>query len=385
MATSRHKHHLTISTEELSRAECGPRSEPPFASEPGLPSKKYRVNRYMNRRVLLLSTLLLFGMLDAAAQQDLRPFPGSTRRGNGIISSSTISGSVRSVDDRPVREARIEVRLLGSGELVASGYTLPNGTFELSNVPRGSYEVVATVGVQESRERVDIDRPGASVLLRLPVGGTDPGGSSGSAMVSVSQLKVPDKARKLFAKAQEAFHKEKLQEAHDQLEKALQAFPNYAQALTLRGLLALQDNKVDQARTDLEQAIKSDYGYAMAYVVLGATYNLMNRYDDSMRVLERSIALTPASWQAYFEMSKALLGKGQYEAALRQVNKASELAPPKYAAVHLIKAHALLGLKNYDQAVSELEQFIGTDPTGADSASARQTLDQVKAFMAKKQ
>ena len=50
--------------------------------------------------------------------------------------------------------------------------------------------------------------------------------------------------------------------------------------------------------------------------------------------------------------------------------------------IHLIKAHALLGLKNYDLAVAELEQFLGNRPDGVDSAKARETLNQVRAFMA---
>jgi hypothetical protein len=38
-------------------------------------------------------------------------------------------------------------------------------------------------------------------------------------------------------------------------------------------------------------------------------------------------------------------------------------------------------MKDYNQAVVELEQFIGSNPTASDSARARETLNQVKAFM----
>jgi tetratricopeptide (TPR) repeat protein len=334
----------------------------------------------MNYRVPFLSLLLCVGVVLAAAQ-DNRRFASPLRHGIGIYSANySLSGSVSTFANHPVRDARVEIRVLNSGEPMASGYTLPNGSFELPNVPRGIYEVVATVGILEARERVDIDRPEISVHLRLP--GEDAGQTSGRATVSVSQLKVPEKAKKFFAKAEEAFQKQKFDQSRQHLEKALQLFPAYAQALTLRGLLQLQDNNLDQALADLEQAVKIDYGYGLGYVVLGATYNLMKRYDDSVRVLERGIVLSPASWQAYTELSKALLGKGQFEPALRQVNKASALAPASYMPIHLIKAHALLGLKNYDLAVAELEQFLGNRPDGVDSAKARETLNQVRAFMA---
>jgi predicted Zn-dependent protease len=334
----------------------------------------------MSYRVLFLSLLLCTAICLAAAQ-NIGGFAGSMGHGiHRLSSNASLSGSVRTFDNQPVRDARVEIHMLGTGSSIISGYTLPNGSFEFPNVPPGTYEVVATVGMQEAREQVNVDHPDVSVQLRLP--GDAAAETSSSATVSVSQLKVPGKAKQLFAKAQEAFQKEKFDQCREKLAKALQIFPNYAQALTLRGLLALQDNQLDQASADLEQAIKNDYSYGQAYVVLGATYNLMQHYDDAMRVLERATALAPGSWQAYLELSKALLGKGQFEAALRQVNKASALAPPSYGAIHLVKAHALLGVKNYDQAVVELEQYLGSKPDSAESAKARETLNQVRAFMA---
>lgn len=301
-------------------------------------------------------------------------------RHHGMVQNS-LSGAVRTLDGKPVRNARVELRTVPTGQTIVSAYTLPNGTFEFSDVAPGVYEVVATFGVDEARQRVELYQPDPSVQLTLSSHQAD-STTAGSATVSVAQMKVPDKARKLFQKADQAFQKQKFQQAREYVQKALQAFPAYAQALTLRGILNLQDNKLDDARTDLEQAIKDDASYGMGYVVLGTTYTLLKRFDDSVRTLERGIALSPSSWQGYFELSKAYLGKGQFPAAVRQIDKAAQLAPPDYSAIHLVRAHALLGVKDYNQAVAELEQFLGSNPTGADSALARDTLNQVKAFMA---
>jgi hypothetical protein len=51
--------------------------------------------------------------------------------------------------------------------------------------------------------------------------------------------------------------------------------------------------------------------------------------------------------------------------------------------MHLVKAHALLGLKNYTEAQNELEAFLTRDPNGVDSAQVRHTLDEVKSFTAR--
>jgi tetratricopeptide (TPR) repeat protein len=301
-------------------------------------------------------------------------------RHSGAALQNSLTGTVRTFDGKPVQNARVELRTVSTAETIASGYTLPNGSFEFTDVPQGTYEVVATLGLDQTHQRVELYQPDPGIQLTLSGDHADPA-TAGNAIVSVAQMKVPEKAKKLFEKADQAFQKQKLSQAREQVEKALQAFPAYAQALTLRGILNLQDNKVDAARTDLEQAIKHDYSYGLSYLVLGTTYNLMKRFDDSVRTLQRGIALSPSSWQGYFELSKAFLGKGDFPAALRQINKAAEFGPANYSAIHLVRAHALLGMKDYNQAVVELEQFIGSNPTAADSARARETLNQVKAFM----
>jgi len=134
---------------------------------------------------------------------------------------------------------------------------------------------------------------------------------------------------------------------------------------------------MDQAGADLEKAIRCDSNYPLAYFVLGAVYNSTLRFDDAIRVLERGITLSPASWQGYFESGKAYLGKGDYQASLRQLNKAQQWGP-NYAQVHLIKAQALLDMKDYGNAATELEAYLAHDSQGPQAARARQILDRVR-------
>lgn len=328
----------------------------------------------------LLHLFLLVGLtVTLAAGQDAHP-PARSNGFHGSIDHSlnNLGGVVLGTNGHPVRNARVELRDFSSSQLIASGYTLPNGTFEFANLPRAVYEVAVTLGVDQVTQRVELYQSNPFVQLTLANGAPE---SASSATVSVSQLKVPNKARKLFLKAEDSFRKQKFSQAREDVEKSLQEFSEYAQALTLRGLLNLQDNKLEAATSDLEHAIKADGSYAMGYVVLGTAYNVINHYDDSIRTLQRGISISPGAWQAYYELSKALLGKGQFQAALRQIDKAAQLCPQKYAAIHMVRAHALLGLKDYNQAVAELEQFIVADPGNSDTAKARETLGQVKALM----
>ncbi|HYX71095.1 MAG TPA: tetratricopeptide repeat protein [Terriglobales bacterium] len=328
----------------------------------------------VHRTLVVLATLLALS-LSAVAQMH----PGS--QGNNFNTGS-ISGIVRSGDDHPAPNVRIEIRSMNNGQVVSSAYTSPNGTFEVMSLPAGPYEVHAIAGLNDIMERVDLRSGDSFITMHMPrTGGNE---ADGSATVSVSQFRVPAKARDIYHKAERALDKQKYDEAEKQVNKALELFPAYADALTLRALLRLDAGRTPEALDDLQKAIHADASYALAYVVMGAAQNQTSKFDDAVRTLQRGISLNPASWQAYFEMGKAFVGKGDFPTAIRNLDQAQQMAPATYAPLHLVKAHALLGMKNYTDAMAELEKYLEKDPNGQSSVQARQTLEKVRAFVATK-
>jgi Tfp pilus assembly protein PilF len=298
------------------------------------------------------------------------------------LATSSISGSVRTPNDNPVANARVELHDVRTGQYVNATYTAANGTFEITNVPNGNYEVAITQGLHESREQVTVQGMPATVSVRLAA---DPPPSTGNnSTVSVASMKVPEKARQYLRKAQEAMQKQRTEDAWKEVSRALQIAPEFAEALTARAVLKMDKGATQEAIDDLQKAITADENFPVAYVVMGAAYNLLEKFNDAERVIERSISLNPASWQAYFELSKAELGKQEYEGSLRNLNKAAEFAPKEYGPIHLVRAHVYLGLKNYPEAMSELEAYLERNPQSANAAAARKTLDEVRAFAATK-
>lgn len=295
----------------------------------------------------------------------------------GMTSFATISGSVRTSDNAPLANARIEIREIGTGKSVAVGYSGPAGTFQMAHIARGRYEVVATSGLAEAREEMRVDGMDASITLRLPHTDSSDGGKH---TISVAEMRIPDKAKREVEKAREAMSKEKQDDARKHLAKALEIAPGYSEALTLRGLLSLSNGDMQAASNDFGSAIKNDSNAATAYVAMGALYNLQQKFDDAIRELQRGISLNPSSWQGHFEMSKAMLGKGDFEDALRQSTKAEELSSDEYGPIHLVKGHALLGLKSYNEAIGEFEKYLSLDKDGAASAEVRQQLQEARSF-----
>jgi tetratricopeptide (TPR) repeat protein len=296
------------------------------------------------------------------------------------VGTAAISGTVRTVSDSPVGNARVEVHDSRTGQYVNGSYTNDNGTFEITNIPNGSYEVTITQGLHESREQVTLQGLPVALSVRLAIDNTPRGGNSNT--ISVAELKIPDKARNHLRKAQEAMQKQRTDEAWKEVSRSLEIAPRFAEALTARAVLRMDKGDMHTALDDLQAAITADENFPVAYVVMGAVYNFLDKFTDAERVIERAITLNPASWQAYFELGKAQLGKQEYEASVRNLNKAGDMAPKEYGPIHLVRAHAYLGLKNYPEAMSELEAYLERNPQSPNAAEARKTLDQVRAFAA---
>ncbi|MBV9608131.1 MAG: tetratricopeptide repeat protein [Acidobacteria bacterium] len=322
----------------------------------------------------LLLTLVLFTF--TAAAQTLSPY--------GSLQDGSIVGSVTSGQSHALGNVRIEVRDMMAGTAVSSTYTNDFGSFELSNLAFGTYEVVATSGLSEAREIVRVRSAQTTVSLHLDGQSSNAQASdrSGRNTVSVNDFKIPKKARDAFRKAEQALQSSKVDEAMTHIAKALEAYPRYAAAMTMRGILKLDKDAAQDAVNDLEQAIQYDPGYPTAYLALAATYNRLSRFDDSIRTVDRGIALSPNSWQGYFELGKAYVGKGDYTTAVKHLNKAEDMAPKDFALVHLVKAHAMLALQDYSTAMLELESYLTKHPQGPDSEAARKTLDEVRSFVA---
>ncbi|HZU33093.1 MAG TPA: tetratricopeptide repeat protein, partial [Candidatus Angelobacter sp.] len=314
-------------------------------------------------------------------QAPATPFSGAMGSGSVNRQSGSVSGKIQDENGSAMKDVRVDLCNL-NGAVVSSAYTDRSGSFEFSDVPSGSYSVVATAGVHEERERVEVTGWSNYVSLRLPVNGRPQDGMNGNS-ITVAQYRVPGKARDEYRKAHEAVEKGKLEDGQKHLEKALAICPNFADALTLRGVLELNQHNVTAAVTDLDKAIQVDGSYAMAYVVMGSALNMQSKYDEAIRSLQRGESLSPDYWQVHFELGKAHLGKAEYPEAVRELQKAQSLSSVDYPFIALLEGNAYLSMKQYPEAVAALQSYLQKDPTGEYSPQAHKMLDRAQAFVAK--
>ena len=313
------------------------------------------------------------------------PYPGVAPQ-NGADANGAdgaIMGSVRTMDNKPVSNARVEVISLAQGQLITTQYSARDGSFQVSNLPEGDYELRAESGVHEATERVQISGRQSWVSLRLPNSSAASGGNGNAATVSVQQLRVPEKAASLLGKAHQAVDKNKLGEADKYISKALAVYPEYAQALALRAILEMQRQQYEEAVADANHAIHADPHYGTGYLVMGAALNCQQKFQDALLALQRAETLLPNAWQGYFESGKAMLHLGRFQEALQQVNKAFALVDPsQHPGLHLLRGYADLGLHTYGDALSELQQYLSQAPDGPHTAEVRSTLEKIRPLAA---
>jgi len=300
----------------------------------------------------------------------------------GHADNRSISGTVQDTQNNALKDVRVELSD-ANGAMVASAYTNMAGRFEFGRLAPGMYTVVATSGLQQASERVDASNFSNTVNVRMQGVGKPADGVEGNS-ISIAQYRVPAKAREAYRKAHEAVEKGKMEDAHKHLAKALELCPIYAEALTLRGVLSLNQQDPQSAVADLDKAIQADGKYAMAYLVMGSALNMQSKFDEAIRSLQRGQTLAPNYWQGYFEMGKSYIGKADYPSALRQLERAQSLAPADYPLISLLRAHALLSMKQFPEATAALQAYLQKDPKGPNSDHARKMLQQAQAYMASK-
>jgi Flp pilus assembly protein TadD len=341
-------------------------------------------------QILFPSFVLLFGFAQPAVAQIGIQSMSQQRGPDAHFSSmghelSSLSGSVViGTGDRPVGNAKIDLSEGSSGKPVSSTYTDNAGSFSFSGIPSGTYHITATSGVVQVSDSIDISSAAPPITLRMPDGQSvaDRPGSDNQT-VSVAQMRVPEKARTELAKAQQSNTKGKYEDAEKHLARALEIFPDFAEALTLRAVLRLSSDPA-AAEADLQHAIHADGNYAMAYTVMGAALNAQGKFDQALTSLTRAVSLAPMAWQNFFEMAKAYDAKANYQEGLRHVQKAFSLTADAFSPMLLLRAHCLLGVRQYGAAITDLETFLKKESSGENADKARELLAQAQQMTAKK-
>jgi tetratricopeptide (TPR) repeat protein len=189
-------------------------------------------------------------------------------------------------------------------------------------------------------------------------------------LVTVNALRAPEKAQRAVQKAAKAIHDNQSDIAETELSRALQIYPDYSLALSLRALVNMNKNP-SGATADLDRAIRVDPSFGLPYVMLASVYNDIERYDDASPLILRAVQLLPSAWQVRFELARTLFGRNQTAEALKEVTSAIQRVASDAtathkgrASLHFLRGRILVHQHEFAAAKLEFQMTVSEEPQG---------------------
>lgn len=311
-----------------------------------------------------------------------------------------LAGAVVLEDGSPPPEPVVVQRLCGGGPPVAEAYTNASGQFTIELGRDGTVGMDAEYGVSGSagpsglagcelraaltgysstaidlgtRRVMDDPNVGTIVLRRLE-------GVTGS-VFSRTALRASRDARRAFEKGRDLAKDEKLDEACDQYEKALNLYPEFASAWYELGLVREMQHRNEDARAAYREAIAADPEYVKPYRRLSVMAFAEQRWEEVAETAGRVVELDPVSYvDAHVQLAAACFFLGRIETAESSARAAIE----RDARGAAPNARYLLGvilLQTGDNAgaAQYLREYVAMAAPGPDVDRAKALLEQLAA------
>ncbi len=161
------------------------------------------------------------------------------------------------------------------------------------------------------------------------------------------------------------------QEALDQTNQVLGAFPENERALLLAGIAYVRLDQPEAALNPLEQFVaarkdlemaKVDTALETAYYFLGESYVKLSRPAEAIPVLEEAVFINRTDADAFYQLGLAYQADGQPEVALERYQQAIRFVPNFTEAYSgMIDSYTALGQPDYVAYARGMQAFTLND------------------------
>lgn len=222
------------------------------------------------------------------------------------------------------------------------------------------------------------DSPDVGVIVLHRIAGVE------GAAVSVTSMMAPKDAKKAYENGLQALLKQKLAEAAKDFEKAVGAYPQYAEAWVSLGKLRLEQQQAGAARTALEKAMEADPKLVAPHVELGLLAAKEAKWEEAAKDLDRGMELDPVDFpQAWYIDAVAHYNLKHYDTAERSARTAVKL-DPRHAnpRSEYLLALVLAEKKDYAGAITELSAYVKLAPNAPDITEAKSQMGEFEKLLA---
>ena len=152
--------------------------------------------------------------------------------------------------------------------------------------------------------------------------------------------------------------------------KAIELKPDYAEAYYARGSAYGSQDENYRAVQDLTKAIELKPDYAEAYAARGGNYNIQGEFDRAIQDSTKAIELKPDCDRAYAVRGDAYGGQGEFDRAIQDLTKTIELCPDD-AITYAIRGRIYIIQGKYGRAIQDSTKAIELYPNYVEAYYAR--------------
>ncbi|MEP7351966.1 MAG: tetratricopeptide repeat protein [Acidobacteriota bacterium] len=250
--------------------------------------------------------------------------------------------------------------------------TIEAGSFEVSfrSLEPGDYTLVAThPQLGEIRRTVVVSRDLADTkgVVRMEIAYTgDQPVSMQQGTGTLTQLSIPDSAKRLYGEAQKRIVQRDSSGAFDKLQQAVAIAPQFATGWNALGVLTIQTRSDAGAQVDAEtyfrRAVEADASEFEALLNLGGLLLKSGRQDEALTYNRRAADERPGDGLANSQLGMNFYQLGELDKAEHFLLIAKRLDPAQYTLPQLFLAEIYARKGNRSAALAELEQLLADRP-----------------------
>jgi len=347
-------------------------------------SSSMRTSRFTLPVAGILSLLLLLALTKNAQAQSGVDFAGTGGR-------HTIQGRIYFPSGRRA-DARLKVMLESTNSSGLSVVADDNGSFSFKSLTPGTYTIIIDAGesFEPVRERVYIDEnrdrnvrgTGGAVarIITVPIylqpkRGVDKSGSIGT--VDASLVSVPKEAQELYQKALDSSRAGDSKTAIEQLNRAIEIYPQFALALNELGVQYLKINQPDKSVEPLRAAVKCAPDSFMPRLNYGIALLETAKFAEAEKELKEAVSKNSSSPVAHLYLGVAMVKLKNLNDAEKELLVVVESERKDLCIAHYYLGGIYWGKREYKRAADHLERYLKLAPDAPDAERIRGTIKEL--------
>ncbi len=189
--------------------------------------------------------------------------------------------------------------------------------------------------------------------------------------VTTSELSVPPEARAELVAAEKAQLAGRVGAARRRLERALEIFPDFTDALNNLGTMHFRAGDFGEATELFTRATALDPEFYEAWVNLAGSLTSMARFDDAMTAVRNALRLRPNEALANSHAGLICFYRRDFGCAKTYFEKALALDPASTGSPQLFLAHISLAEHRMADAEAYYRKYLEVHPNAPDANDLR--------------